>query len=57
MAQGIWRRIAQEHPVYVELGGLLELAAKTWPAYGISAAELSRLDPVELEYLRLIVGG
>lgn len=43
--------IHENHPAYVELSALLDLAAITWPRYGLSAADLSRLD----EYTRQLI--
>lgn len=57
MADSVWNRVLTEYPEYAELNSLLALAAKTWPAYGISAAELARLGEGELEMLRTILEG
>lgn len=51
MAEFVQAHIHENHPAYVELSALLDLAAITWPRYGLSAADLSRLD----EYTRQLI--
>jgi hypothetical protein len=45
--------LAAEFPEYVELNELLDLAAVTWPRFGLSAADLAELDDWTLEILRM----
>ena len=53
MAQQITDYIYNEFPDYVEMNGLLNLAARTWPLFGISASELSESSDYEQEMLRI----
>lgn len=57
MAGQLARAIADEFPEYLALKGLLDLASVTWPRFGVSAAELSRMDLWDVEMLRLMVEG
>lgn len=56
MVDKIWERLAADHPDYLELSNILHLASLTWPRFGLSAAELSQLDPYTLEMIKILVG-
>lgn len=56
MVSQLARRLSDDHPAYVELSGLLRLAAVTWRRYGLSAADLADLDPETLAHVRLVAG-
>lgn len=53
MVEQLSRSLAAEFPEYAELTALLRLAAQTWPRYGLSADDLSKLDPWTMEMLRI----
>lgn len=55
MAQQITDYIIKEFPDYVELNGLLNLAAQTWPLFGISAIDLSQANEYDQEMLRIYI--
>lgn len=57
MAEQLARALASEFPEYAELTALLRLAAQTWPRYGLSAGDLSKLDPWIMEMLRIMLDG
>lgn len=50
-------RLVEDFPEYVELHGLLALAAETWPRFGISAGELAEMDDMTLEMIKVLVDG
>jgi len=54
MSQQFYHSLAAEFPEYVELNSLLSLAAKTWPRFGIDAAQLSEMDDFQLEMIRIM---
>ena len=54
MVKRLTRRLVEEHPDYVELHGLLALAADTWPRFGLSVGELAEMDDYTLALVRLI---
>lgn len=56
MVDRIWQRLATDHPDYLELSNILHLATITWPKFGISAAELSQMDPHLLEMIKILAG-
>jgi hypothetical protein len=56
MVDKVWQRLATDHPDYLELSSILHLASHTWPKFGISAAELSQLDPHTLEMIKILIG-
>lgn len=56
MIDKIWERLATDHPDYIELSSLFHMASYTWPKFGISAAELSQLDPHTLEMIKILIG-
>ena len=51
MARQFTQALAAEFPEVIELQNLLNLAAFTWPKYGISANELSQMD----EWTKLVL--
>jgi hypothetical protein len=53
MVNQLAEALVNEFPDYIELDGLLRLAAKTWPLYGLSAADLARMDHWTLELIRV----
>lgn len=55
MVKRITRRLVEDHPDYVELHGLLSLAAQTWPRFGVGARELAEMDEYTLALVRLVV--
>jgi len=55
MAERLTAQIESEHPDFVELRYLLNLAAETWPRWGLSVAELSQLDEYTLQMLAIAV--
>lgn len=57
MTEQLARALAAEFPEYAELTALLRLAAQTWPRYGLSAGDLSKLDPWIMEMLRTMLYG
>jgi hypothetical protein len=57
MAGQIARAIATEFPEFINLKGLLDMAAVTWPRYGLSAAELRQMNLWEVEMLRVLIEG
>ncbi len=52
MARQFLSGLASEFPEYVELNGLLRLAAVTWPRFGLSAVDLAEMDDWTLELLK-----
>lgn len=55
MVKRLTARLVEDYPEYVELHGLLSLAAETWPRFGLSAGELAEMDDLTLEMVRMIV--
>lgn len=55
MAGQLARAIAAEFPEFIEFKALLDLAAVAWPRFGLSAADLSRLDVWQIEMLRIYI--
>lgn len=55
MVETIQEQIAHDHPDFVELANLLDLAELTWRRYGLSAAQISEMDAYtrQLIYIRL----
>lgn len=53
MAGQMARAITNEFPDYLEFKGIMDLAAVTWPRFGLSAVELSQLDNWQVEMLRV----
>lgn len=57
MAGQIARALAAEYPEYLELKAILDLARVTWPRFGLSAAELSRMDGWQVEMIKATLEG
>lgn len=57
MAGQLGQAIAVEFPEYFIINNLLQLAAQTWPRFGLSAADLGQMDLWTLELLRVALGG
>ena len=55
MVNQLHGRLAEEFPDYMELVSLLNLAAVTWPRFGLSVKDLSELDYLTLEFLRVAI--
>lgn len=53
MVEALREQVAEDHPDYVELSNLLDLAGLTWQRYGLSVAELSGMDRYTRELLRI----
>jgi hypothetical protein len=53
MVSQLAEALVKEFPEYVEMDNLLRLASKTWPLYGISAMDLSKLDYWTIELLKV----
>lgn len=56
MLDRLARKLTDDFPDYVELHELLNLAARTWPLFGISAGELAEMDEMTVEMVRLAAG-
>lgn len=56
MSRQFSHTLAAEFPEYIELNELLNLAAVTWPRFGLSAADLAEMDDWTLEMLRASIG-
>jgi len=55
MVKRLTRRLVEDHPDYVEIHGLLALAAETWPRFGLGAGELAEMDEYTLALVRLAI--
>lgn len=55
MAGQLGRAIAVEFPEYLAINSLLQLAAQTWPRFGLSAADLAKMDMWTVEILRMML--
>ena len=55
MVRRLTAQLIQDYPEYVELYGLLSLAAETWPRFGVSAGDLAEMDDLTLAMVRLIM--
>lgn len=53
MANRLAGYLAREFPDYIELHLLLNLAAQTWPRFGLSARDLAEMDEFLLELMKV----
>jgi hypothetical protein len=53
MAEQFISSLAAEFPEFIKLNSILQLARRTWPRVGLSAADLSQMDDFTLEMLRV----
>lgn len=55
MARQFAEAITVEFPEFLELRNILNMAVITWPRFGLSAMDLSKMDSWQVEMLRVII--
>jgi len=55
MVKRVNQRIMDEYPDYLELRYLAQIAAQSWPKFGISLADLTGMELWQVEMVKLLL--